>query len=209
MKQITQEYDPAIPLEMLEEHPENPNRGDDKSVKESVDANGFYGAILIQKSSGRIIGGHTRYRVAIKEGSETIPGIWLDVNDAQARKIMLADNRTRDLAFYDDAALLDSLSKILEADGTLVGTGYDDTTYQMLTQYFESDDLFVGNVQQGMTTKDRIEAFGETDNRNVILVYGSDDYKEMVESLALVREKLNLETNSEVALALIRKELAK
>lgn len=209
MKQITQEYDPAIPLEMLEEHPENPNRGDDKSVKESVDANGFYGAILIQKSSGRIIGGHTRYRVAVKEGSETIPGIWLDVNDAQARKIMLADNRTRDLAFYDDAALLDSLSKILEADGTLVGTGYDDTTYQMLTQYFESDDLFVGNVQQGMTTKDRIEAFGETDNRNVILVYGSDDYKEMVESLALVREKLNLETNSEVALALIRKELAK
>lgn len=209
MKQINQEYDPAIPLEMLEEHPENPNRGDDKSVKESVDVNGFWGAILVQKSTGRIIGGHTRYRVAVKDGAESIPGFWLDVDDIQAKKIMLADNRTRDLAYYDDATLLETLSDILQVDGSLVGTGYDDTTYQMLTQYFDKNDMFIGNVQQGMTTKDRIEAFGETDNRNIILVYGADEYKEMVESLALVREKLNLETNSEVALALIRKELAK
>lgn len=209
MKQIKQEYDAAIPLAMLEEHPENPNRGDDKSVKESVDVNGFYGAILVQKSTGRIIGGHTRYRVAVADGDETIPGIWLDVTDAQARKIMLADNRTRDLAYYDDATLLDSLSKILEDEGTLVGTGYDDTTYQMLTQYFSGDELYVGNVHQGMTPTDRAQLYGESDNRNVILVYGPEEYKEVVDALAEIREKMQVETNAEVVLALVRAHLAK
>ena len=209
MKTIKQEYDPAIPLEKLVEHPDNPNRGDEKVVKESINANGFYGVLLIQKSTGRIIGGHTRYRVALKEGAKTIPGMWLDIDDKQALKILLADNRTRDLAYYDDPTLLQTLSKIVEDDGKLLGTGYDDATYRILLQSTQKDELYVGNVRQGMTPLDRQPLFEGSDIRSVILPYSKDDYDDVIMSLAEIRQKMGLDTNAEAVQALIKDYLAK
>ena len=54
-----------------------------------------------------------------------MPVFWVDVDDKEARKILLADNRTSDLASYDDHALLDILRGIAIEDGNLIGTGFD------------------------------------------------------------------------------------
>ena len=53
-----------------------------------------------------------------------VPVYWVDVDDATARRILLADNRTNDLATYDDAVLAELLTALAE-DDDLLGSGYD------------------------------------------------------------------------------------
>lgn len=200
MKQISQEFDKAIAISSLEDHPDNPRRGDTKAVSDSIGSNGFYGAILVQRSTGRVLAGHTRVRAMKAAGASTVPGFWLDVDDAQARRILLADNRTSDLAYYDDDTLFRALSSLLEDDGNLKGTGYDDATYRLLLgkNSSEDGDLYVGNVVQGPTPGERQPIYEATDIRSIILPYGAEVYDEVMANLSSLRSRYDLKTNADV-----------
>jgi DNA modification methylase len=122
---IHQEYDPAVPVASLSEHPDNPRRGNVDAIDGSMRIHGFYGAVLAQLHTGRIVAGNHRYRVAVERGEDTLPVIWLDVDDDQARRILLADNRTGDLGDYSPETLEALLRELLvETDLGLAGTGY-------------------------------------------------------------------------------------
>ena len=125
MKQVTQRFDEAIDIKKMTEHPKNPRRGSDSAVAESIEHNGFFGAVLVQESTGYVLARNTRLRVARNDGEATLPGFLLDVTDEEAERILLADNRMSDLAFYDDRALIDLLEGLYDSDG-LDGTGYTD-----------------------------------------------------------------------------------
>jgi DNA modification methylase len=113
-----------VKMNAVRPHPENPNQGDVGAVSLSIDENGFYGRILVQKSTGYIIAGNHRYLAAAAAGATTIPAEVLDIDDATARRILLVDNRARDLASYDESALADLLRRQLDEAGTLAGTGW-------------------------------------------------------------------------------------
>lgn len=119
---ITQRYDPACPIDRLTEHPDNPRRGDEDAIDASMASHGFYGAVLAQESTGRIIAGNHRARVARRRGEATVPTLFLDVDDDKARRLLLVDNKSNDLAGYDDAELARVLADL---DG-LDGTGFTD-----------------------------------------------------------------------------------
>ena len=48
MKLLTQEYE-LVSLERLQTHPLNANRGDMAALEASVEANDFYGAVVVQR----------------------------------------------------------------------------------------------------------------------------------------------------------------
>lgn len=132
-----------VPVEELLPHPKNPRRGDIPVIAESIRENGFYGAVMVQLSSSRILAGEHRWR-ALQElyaAGETvrlvnandegeleyeelprgqIPALYLDVDDETALRILLVDNRGADVAGYDEAAL----AEILGGMDALEGTGY-------------------------------------------------------------------------------------
>lgn len=113
-----------VAIDTLRPHPQNPRQGDIGAIHESIRANGFYGQVVVQKSTGRILVGNHRWRAAMAAGATEIPVTWVDVDDDRALRILLVDNRTNDLASYDDEALAVLLREL--ADGTgLGGTGYD------------------------------------------------------------------------------------
>ncbi|RPI07880.1 MAG: hypothetical protein EHM63_07105, partial [Actinobacteria bacterium] len=128
MDVIKQEFDPEVDVSAIQQHPRNPRKGDDASVRESMEHNDFFGAILVQRSTGYVIAGNTRYRVMKADGETTIPAFWVDFDDETAMRIMLADNRTSDLAFYDDEQLFGLLRDLNNSEG-LDGTGYDRSAY--------------------------------------------------------------------------------
>lgn len=205
MKTIEQEFDPSIPVSSLTEHPDNPRRGDAKAVNESIAANGFYGAVLVQRSTGRVLAGHTRLKAAKQSGATSVPGIWLDVDDQQAKRILLADNRTSDLAYYDDDALFAVLGSILDDGSSLKGTGYDDATYKLLLRNDTApDDLYVGNVNQVPTPGDRAPIYEGHDIRSIILPYVGEAYEEVVEHLTTLRASYDLKTNADVVRRLLQ-----
>jgi len=113
----------------LRHHPENARRGNAKVVRESIRENGWYGAIIVQRSTGFVLVGNTRLDAAIAEGRREIPVIYADVDDARARRIMLADNRTSDLAEYEDESLAELLRKISAEEAGFAGTGFAGTGF--------------------------------------------------------------------------------
>ena len=121
MTTIKQRYVKAVKVDKLIPHPDNPRRSDDATIADSIAAHGFYGAVIAQESSGTIIAGHGRLRNATAAGQTSVPVVYIDVDDDEARRIMLVDNRSNDQATYDDTALAQILS---DMDGDLEGSGY-------------------------------------------------------------------------------------
>jgi len=115
-----------IPVGDLALLPGNPRQGDIGAVSESFRVNGVYQSIIVNRgtATGRpleVIAGNHRAQAARQLGMGTIPAIVLDVDDEQATRIALADNRTSDLADYDTDALVLMMKSLPD----LEGTGYD------------------------------------------------------------------------------------
>ena len=114
----------TVPIDDLIRHPDNPRQGDVGAISASIEVNGWYGTVVAQSSTGRVLAGNHRIEAARHLGMTEVPVYWVDVDDATARRIMLADNRTNDLATYDDAVLAELLTAVAE-DDDLFGSGYD------------------------------------------------------------------------------------
>lgn len=107
-------------------HPDNARKGAEQVIGESMDTHGFYGAIIVQKSTGYIVAGNHRYRVAVAKGAKEVPTLVMELTDKEAMEILLIDNRANDEAGYDETALAALLQKHRRENGTLQGTGYND-----------------------------------------------------------------------------------
>jgi len=119
-------------VDEIEPHPDNANVGNVEAIAESIRVNGFYAPIIVQASTGYIIAGNHRFKAANSLGYEQVPVVYLDVDDEEAKRIMVADNRTTRLG-HDDTALLTSLLEDLgESDLGLMGTGYTHAELQTL-----------------------------------------------------------------------------
>lgn len=116
---IDQEYK-VVPIDSIREHPQNANVGDEALIDESIDVNGWYGACIVQKSTGYIIAGNHRWRVAKRRGADEIPAIFRDVDDQTALRIMLVDNESTRRGHLEQSLL----DQVLESLETLEGTGY-------------------------------------------------------------------------------------
>lgn len=104
----------------LKEHPQNPNIGAVEVIEESIDVNGWFGAVVAQKSTGYILAGNHRYRVAKQRKAKELPVIWKDVDDETALKILTVDNKSTRDGEVDEA----KLEELLASLETLDGSGY-------------------------------------------------------------------------------------
>jgi ParB-like chromosome segregation protein Spo0J len=146
---VDQEYI-LLEVNAVKPHPRNVNQGDVGAVVESIHANQFYGAVVVQKSTGLIIAGKHRWLAAKECGLEKIPAIVVDVDDVAAKRIMLVDNRTTRLGHDDDAALMELLKELTEQTGTLEGTGFDgDDLDELLKELSTPDFQPVSKDEQG------------------------------------------------------------
>lgn len=112
----------------------NPRKGNVGSVAASLKAHGQYKPVVAN------IGSHTGRKFEVLAGNHTLKAFrqlaekfpddqrwnsilvhWVDVDEDQAARIVLADNRTAEKGRYDNKALADLLSDVSE---DLTGLGY-------------------------------------------------------------------------------------
>jgi len=120
-------------------HPKNARQGDVSRIVESIKANGFFTPLVVQQSTNYILVGNHRYKAACELGMRTIPVYFVDCDDKQARKIMLADNKTSDRAKYEKETLAGLLQEVI-ADGGLFGTAFDASEVDKLLQEASAGD---------------------------------------------------------------------
>jgi len=137
-------FDLAIswePIDSIRPHPENPRRGDVEAIRASIRKNGLYAPIYVRSATKQIIKSTHVWRACKLEGLTEVPVVWLDVNAQDARRILLADNGTGDLATNDDEALLIALRKVQSTPGGLFGSGYTDDALNVLVARVEGQQV--------------------------------------------------------------------
>ena len=91
------------------------------AIKESLTRFGQRVPLVVQKDGMVVRAGNGRLVAAMELGWEEIAAVVVDDDDAEAMAFALADNRTGDLAEWDDRALLDILQGWDEEAQTTLG----------------------------------------------------------------------------------------
>lgn len=107
-----------VNINSIKGYHENPRRGDVDAIAKSLEVNGQYKPIVVNRRDNSILAGNHTWRAARSLGWSEIAVSWVDVDEHEARKIVLADNRTSDASAYDDGKLLELLSSLPTLDGT-------------------------------------------------------------------------------------------
>lgn len=141
-----------VPVTELRTHPKNARQGDLNVIMESIQVNGWFGSIVVQESTGYILAGNHRYEAATELGFAAIPDvIYVDVDDKQAMKILLADNKTSDDSIYDDELLLSLLHQIDD----LEGTGYSPDDLRALEALMSEHSWETNDAQEALDEADK------------------------------------------------------
>lgn len=116
----------TIDIATIQPHPKNVRQGDIGAISESLKAHGQYRPIVVDRRTNQILAGNHTWRAAKSLGwSQIAVGFIETKDDDDATRILLADNRTTDLASYDDAGLADLLKQLNASDQGLEGTLFD------------------------------------------------------------------------------------
>jgi hypothetical protein len=224
-----------VPAGELHKHPANPRQGNLSAIKESIAINGWHGVVVAQRSSGAILAGNHRTEGALLifaegwssedggivvqpgevpgmdvdvDGNLLFPVHYRDVDDDQALRILLMDNRTGDLATYDEPQLLQLLLQIeqggelrdLDADEAMLGTGYTPADTEQLRMGLEVNPVEPWNN----TPEHNLERYLATDLRQLTVIMESAEFGPVVDALLLIQQREELETNKDVFLFLLK-----
>jgi len=128
----------TVPIDSVRPYGSNARLSDMDSIRESLGAHGIYKSIVVRKATMEILAGNHTWLAAKELGANEIPVGIIDVDEEQARRIVLVDNRSNDLASYDDHALAELLASL---EGDFAGTGFDLSDYDELIDALNDADL--------------------------------------------------------------------
>lgn len=124
-----------LPVAELRLWPKNPRKNDGavEQIAASIARFGFAAPVVVQKSTGFVLCGNTRLKAARHLGLAEVPARVLDLSDAEAEALAIADNKLGELADWDAEALA-AILRDLDAQGAETkGLGFtDDELARML-----------------------------------------------------------------------------
>ena len=218
----------------------NPRRGNVDAIVDSIRANGIYKPIVVNRGSltGRpnevLAGNHTVQAVRRLAEEEPDDARWsaldayvVDVDEDDASRIVVVDNRTSDLAATDDRTLLELLSTLDDVDGTgYVEDDVDDlramleemgdepiavprevTDSDGETVYTYGDDDEEEDRPSGLLNNsadaDNMAKYADRATRMFVLAFPIAQYSWVADALEKVADDNDLDTNSDVLLHLL------
>ena len=180
--------DTAVPINDIHSHPHNPRKGDISGIADSLRVNGQYSPVVVDARNGNILAGNHTWRAAKSLGWDEIAAIHVDVNDDQAKRILLADNRTSDLATYDRPNLI-SLIESLRPD--LDGSGWNDRDLDRLYLLEEGDEDIFGDGDNGSESEETKATTTKIHVGKNLLLVNADYFEEWFEGLGDEKEAVS------------------
>lgn len=120
----------TVELDALKPYPKNPRVGNTALIVTSLKEHGQYRPLIVQRSTGMVLAGNHTLKAARELKWKTVAVNYIDVDDEQATRIVLMDNRSQDTATYN----ADLLAEVLAGLDNPAGTGYSDEDYASLVK---------------------------------------------------------------------------
>jgi DNA modification methylase len=143
-----------VPIGSVRPYARNPRRGNLDAIRGSLEIHGQYKPIVVNRRTSEVLAGNHTLAAALELGWHEIAVTFVDVDEEQAARIVLVDNRTSDLGSYDEQALVDLLASF--EDG-LEGTGFVPLELNRLLAGLERERLAGADTDPGdLPTEPRI-----------------------------------------------------
>ncbi len=115
-----------VPIDRLMPWVKNPRKNDKAvdEIVESIRVFGFGAPLLARRENGEIIAGHTRIKAAKKLGMTRLPVRYMDLDEAKAHALAIADNKLGEIAKWDDALVAAAIAEIQAAGVPPTVTGF-------------------------------------------------------------------------------------
>ena len=138
--------------------------------------------IVIDKD-GVIIAGHTRYKASQKLGLKEVPCVIADdLTEEQIKAFRIAENKTSELAEWNDDLLADELKGILD-DIDMTDFGFGDFEISMLTYDMEPEQFDDRLVEEYSQHSDDF-----LKSKRIIITYETDEEEEFIKKLLNVEK---------------------
>lgn len=176
------EFVKDVPLAELRTYHRNPRRGDVEAIKTSILANGVYKPLVVNRGthtgrSSEVLAGNHLMKALRDLGRDSADVVFVDVDDDQAARIVLADNRASDLGSYEIESLIELIQSVDDLEGTLY-------TDEELSGLLAADDTDADADTDADTDADAGEGAGTTTYGVVVMCASERD------QLALLNELL-------------------
>jgi ParB-like chromosome segregation protein Spo0J len=126
----------AVPLDRMKADPRNARAHPDRNlaaVMSSLEKFGQRKPIVCNRRTNIVLAGNGLVKAARALGWDSVAAVWVDDDDATAAAFGIADNRTAELATWDDAMLAELLQELqADSDYSLSDLGFDETEYRRL-----------------------------------------------------------------------------
>jgi len=191
-----------VPIASITRHPRNARTHNLDIIKESLRTHGQFLPLLVQTSTKFILAGNGRHEGMEQLGWDEADVTFIDVDDEQATKILLVDNRSSDTGDYRDAELV----ALLESLTDLVGTGYDSIDLDdLLAEAQETSEAITRNMVDN--EEDNLDSWAQgylaKTIRTILLDYEGETYLWMVDRLNELRFRFQVNTNAEAVKRLL------
>lgn len=113
----------SVDIDTLNTFEGNARRGNVDVIAESLQTNGQFKPIVVNRGTqtgnpNEVLAGNHTLEAAVSLGWEQIQVVFVDVDRDAALRIVIADNRTNDIATYDNTELAALLNELPDLDGT-------------------------------------------------------------------------------------------
>lgn len=175
-KKIKIEY---IDINKIKPYTNNP-RNNEKAIKyvaNSIEKFGFKVPLVIEKD-GTIITGHTRYEACKLLGMEEVPCIIADeLTEKQIKAFRIADNKTNDMAEWNEDLLAIELKDVLE-DIDMTDFGFGEFELSILTEDMEPEEYDNDLIKEYTDNADDFLT-----NKRIIITYKTPEETEFLKKL--------------------------
>lgn len=200
-------------IEEFTTDPRNANLGSERGLRvldDSIAETGLGRSIVVDKN-GVVIGGNKTTERSIDRGFNDAVVVHTDGKQlviVQRDDLDLSDtdpnNPARKLAYYDNVA-----SQHLAWDANQIAADVEagvDLSHMFTNgelDYILNPILVYGDDERGYTPDEALDVFMNATIKQIVLLFDNEQYKQVVEMLAVIRGIENVETNTEAFLRML------
>lgn len=197
----------VVSVDVLVHDPDNARKHSERQIKAIATSLEEFGQQrpLVVGPNNVIYAGNGTFEAAKSVGWKEVTVIRLPFDDpVKCRAFAIADNRTSDLATWDNESLLESLEQISNAD-LLSAVGYSDNEIDDLKALLQETDTEAGlmNIGYGTDAATLQAKYSDRTERQIVLIFPNHQFIWVVEKLQIMREDNGMENNSEAILQLL------
>jgi len=187
-----------VDIDSIQPDPENSRLHGERNlaqIKASLERFGQQKPIVVD-ARNIVIAGNGQLAAAKALGWSEIDIVRTQLTGTEAAAYAIADNRASEFAQWDDAALLATLEQLDEGLQGIAGFTTDEIASMAFTEMVEPED------DRPRHDPDKYEA---RVLKQIVLIYGLEQYERVFDALAEYAEKHGLSDNSEVVVHLLEK----